>query len=176
MRLPPLDVFRQPLVEPLGHLVLQAAFLDNALYAFIAMLLPFGPDTTVEQVAHRLRNWDADFINQAITDAIPDATLAADLRDYVVQVGKAREQRHRMVHDAMEVGLDDDPSGGLRAIVLREGYERLSKHGSVRRLTRLEPDEVAALAYRFYDLREDIDTFLGRWREFGGPPPTSAVD
>ena len=61
MRLPPVDVFREPLVEPLGHLVLQASYLDHALYSFVAMMLPFGPETSIEQVAHRLRNWEVEF-------------------------------------------------------------------------------------------------------------------
>lgn len=169
MNLPPLDVFRQPLVEPLGHLVLQAAYLDNALYEFIAMLLPFGPDTTVEQVAHRLRNWDSAFIEKSIDDAIPNADLAKDLSDYVQRVGEVRELRHRMIHDAMEVGLDDTPGGGYRAIILREGYQRSQMHRgqTFRTLVRLEPNDVAALAFQFYDLRGEIDEFLGRWRSVG---------
>lgn len=166
MNLPPLDVFRQPLVEPLGHLVLQAAYLDNALYSFVAMLLPFGPYTTAEQVAHKLRNWDAAFIDKAIDEAIPDADLVKDLHDYVQRVGEVRELRHRMIHDAMEVGLDDAPGGGYRAIILREGYQRSPVHRghTFRTLARLEPDDVAALAFQFYDLRGEIDEFLGRWR------------
>lgn len=177
MNLPPLDAYRQPLVEPLGHLVLQAAYLDHALYQFVAMLLPFGPDTTVEQVAQELRNWKADFVAKAINDAIPDEDLAKDLHEFMGRVGEARDKRHRMIHDAMELGLDDAPGGGFRAIILREGYQRSVKHRQTfRTLARLEPDEIAALAFRFYDLRISIDGFLGRWRAFGGPDSTGIFD
>jgi hypothetical protein len=171
MRVPPLDVFRQPLVEPLGHLVMQAAYLDNALYSFVALLI--GPETDSAQVAHELRNWDARFVDDAIAAAISDKELATDLHNYVRRVGEARDERHRMIHDAMEVGLDDAPQGGFQAIILREGYQRRTKHETVRTLTRVTPDEVAALAYRFYDLRIEVDTLFGRWHELGGPPAPS---
>jgi hypothetical protein len=176
LRLPPLDVFREPLVEPLGHLVLQAAYLDNALYLLIASMLPFGQSTTVEQVAHRLRNWDGTFVSEAVVKAISDGQLVGDLLAYFARVAEAREMRHRMVHDAMEVGLDDAPGGGYEAVILQEGYQRSSKQQTVRKLTRVAPEDIAALAYALYDLRIEIDEFLGRWRELGGPDPASVFD
>lgn len=175
LRLPPLDEFRRPLVEPLGHLVLQAAYLDNALYSFVAMMLPFGEETTVEQVAHRLRNWDSAFVKESVARAISDAALVEDVLDYFDRVGEARDKRHRMVHDRMEVGLDDGPDG-LQAILLREGYQRSSKQSSVRKLNRVTPEEVATLAFALYDLRLEIDTLLARWREAGGPKAGSVFD
>lgn len=161
MRLPPLDEYRQPLVEPLGHLVLQAAYLDNALYSFVAML--WGPQVGIEDVANRLRNWDPGYITAAVDDAIEDQRLAGDLKDYVSRIGRARDQRHRMIHDAMEVGVDDS-SGRYRIIILREGYVRHSKGMTEHRFVRVEPEEVAALAMEFYELRIEIDTFMARWR------------
>ena len=67
----------------------------------------------------------------------------------------------------MEVGIDDEPDGVYRAIILREGYVREGKRTS-RRLVRLTADDVAALAHEFYDHRLEIDTFLGRLYDAGG--------
>src|SRR5438132_135150 len=39
MKLPPVDVFRAPFIEPLGHLVMQAAYAEDALIE----LLPSAP-------------------------------------------------------------------------------------------------------------------------------------
>jgi hypothetical protein len=176
LRLPPVDVYRQPLVEPLGHLVLQAAYLDNALYAFIALMRPLGPETTAEQVAHRLRNWNGAFVSDAVGRAILDPLLRSDVLTYFSRVAEGRERRHRMVHDAMELGLDDAPGGGYEAIILKEGYERTSKQHTVRRLSRVTAEDIAALAFELYDLRLEVDTILGRWGDLGGPEPNGIFD
>lgn len=174
LRLPPLDEFRLPLVVPLGHLVLQAAYLENEVYAFIAAMRPEGTETSAEQVAHKLRQWDEKYIHAAIGRAIPDVALGQDLREYMERVKLARDERHRMIHDSMELGLDER-SGSLRAIVLREGFVRSSGR-TERRLKQVAPEEIAALAVRFYELRIEIDTFSGRWSELGGPRANQTGD
>jgi hypothetical protein len=168
MRLPPLDTYRLPLVEPIGHLAMQAAYLDNDLIEFISMLLPFGRDTTPDQVAHEMRNWNATFLDKAIDDAIGNPALAVDLHAFVKRVGDLREERHRMIHDAMEVGIDQTPGGGYGGVLLREGYVRKDKKTTHRVLEYVTPEQVAALAYQFYDARLEIDGYLGRLYDAGG--------
>lgn len=164
--LPPVDKYRRPLVEPLGYMVLHAAWFENRLYSFIALLLPFGPDTTLEQVAHKLRNWDSAFLVQTVRDAIVDDQLVDDLVEFFDRVDGVRDDRHRLVHDAMEVGImpigEFGGDGGWRAVLLREEYSRLGKSRTERKLTSITPDRVAAVASAFYDLGIEIETFRGR--------------
>lgn len=162
LRLPPVDEHRQPLIEPLGHLILQSSWFDNALIEFIALLLPFGLDTTSTQVAHELRNWNDKFVRCTIEGAIGDHELVTDLHQFIDRVARLRERRHRMVHDAIEVGIEPRPSGGFRAVLLREGYQRRSKVHSEHQVDAVTPDEVVALAWAYYELRMEIDTFFGR--------------
>src|SRR5687768_16290142 len=103
MRLPPVDEYRAPLVEPLGRVALHAARLDNALIEFIALLLPFRTGTTTARVAHELRNWNPDFLFRAIDRVVTIPGLTSDLHDFVRHLGDLRERRHRVIHDAMEV-------------------------------------------------------------------------
>jgi hypothetical protein len=85
-----------------------------------------------------------------------------------MRLGELREERHRMIHDAMEVGIEDTPDGGYRVILLREGYVRKGKRTTHHQLTGLTPDDVAGLAHRYYDARVEIDGFVGRLYDAGG--------
>lgn len=168
VRLPPVDSFRLPLIEPLGHLVLHAAWLDNELIEFVAMLLPYGPDTTVEQVAHELRNWNAEFLKRTIDRAAPNAGLASDFHQFVDRLKALRDRRHRAIHDAMEVGIDTSGSDGrARSILLSEGYQRKGKM-SEHALSPVTPEDIGAIASEYYDMRLEIDVFLGRLYDAGG--------
>jgi len=163
MQLPPVDQYRLPLVEALGTVVLHAAWFENALIEFIAMLLPFGPETTTEQVAHRLRNWDLLFLLDSIERAIADRELAVDLAAFVSRADEVRARRHRVIHDAVEVGIEEHADGGYRTILMTEGYvKQVGKKASDRSLNRTTVLDIAQLAWEFYNLRIEIDTFLGR--------------
>ncbi|MEQ1901599.1 MAG: hypothetical protein ABL866_12800 [Devosia sp.] len=167
VRLPPLDTFRVPLVVPLGHLVLQAAYFDNAFIEFIAMLLPLGEDTTPEQVAAVMRNWEIKFLHKAINDAVSRPDISTDLHAFVERIAKLRLDRHRMIHDAMEVSIGEKPGGGHEIMLLREGYERKDKLTNLR-LSAVTPHDIGTLACAFYDARLEIDTFVGRFYDAGG--------
>jgi hypothetical protein len=159
---PPVDIYRLPLVEPLGHLVLQASWFENALIEFVALLLPFGPRTLAEDVAQKLRNWDADFLGDSVATAIADHELADDLIKFFKWVEELRKRRHRMVHDAIEVGLTGDQASGYGAALLREGFQRDDRGRTVRTCDLLAPEDVALVAWAFFDLRMELDTFWGR--------------
>lgn len=166
LRLPPVDVYRQPLIEPLGYMVLHASWFENRMYSFISLLQPFGPDTTLEQVAHKLRSWDRPWLELVVRDAIIDEQLFEDVVEFLGRVDRVRSDRHRLVHDAMEVGIlpigQLGDGGGYRAVLLREEYSRVDKSNSIRQIIPVTPEDVAAVASAFYDLGLEIDTFLGR--------------
>ncbi len=166
LRLPPVDVYRQPLIEPLGYMVLHASWFENRMFSFIGLLLPFGPDTTLEQVAHKLRNWDLPWLEKVVRGAIVDEQLLEDVVEFLGRVERVRGNRHRLVHDAMEVGIlpigQLGDGGGYRAVLLREEYAKVDKSRSIRQMTPVTPEDVAQVAYAFYDLGLEIDTFLGR--------------
>jgi len=166
LRLPPVDDFRRPLMEPLGCLILHAAWFDHALIDFMALLR--GPDTSSTEVAHKLRNWDSSFLTETIDAANVDNQLAVDLHAFIGRVEVLRKRRHRVVHDAIEVGADGNSADGYVAMLLREGFERHGKERSAHRLTKVTPEEIAAIACTYYDFQLEIDTFVGRLRASSG--------
>jgi len=123
-----------------------------------------GPHAAVEEAAGGLRNWDTAFIAMAVDKAIPERQLALDIKAYFERVGFACKLRHRMIHDEMGVGISEDERGGLTTILVRRGFIKLGRKTSMA-WTDVLPDDVAALATHFYDLRLEIDTLIGRWRD-----------
>lgn len=153
-------------MEPLGCLILHAAWFDNALIEFVALL--HGPSTTFTEVAHNLRNWNSSFLTETIDAANVDKQLTIDLHAFIGRVEALRKRRHRVVHDAIEVGADGNPADGYVAMLLREGFERHGKERSAHRLTKVTPEEIAAIACTYYDFQLEIDTFVGRLRASSG--------
>lgn len=165
LRLPPVDDYRKPLIEPLGVMVLHASWFENRLFNFIGLLLPFGPDTTLEQVAHKLRFWDRAWLERNVREAIADQQLVEDVIEFLDRVETVRDRRHRLVHDAMEVGImpigELGDGGGYRAVLMREEYARVGPV-TERRFTPITPEQVAAVAMAFFEIGMEIDTILGR--------------
>lgn len=102
-----------------------------------------------------------------VRNAIVDEQLVEDVVAFISRVEQVRKDRHRLVHDAMEVGIlpigQLGDGGGYRAVLLREEYVR---KGPVteRRFTPIIPEQVAAVAVAFYEAGMELDTFLGRMR------------
>lgn len=157
MRLPPVDVYRRPFVEPLGHLVLNAALADNVLLELCAVINAGGQDPArfaYEEAASFLRNWDVrakTFVEGTIAK-IGDGDMRRDAEDAVARFSIAREDRHRAIHDAVEVGIFED-EGRYRTAVLRTRYLRTGH----RELNEIGPEDVAELAYRFHDIAKDLE-------------------
>lgn len=163
MNLPPVDVYRRPFVEPLGHVVLNSALADNWLLELCAVINGKSLDTArsaYEEAAVVLRNWDARaraFVEETLSK-IADAEVQRDAKDAVARFDAAREDRHRAVHDAVDVGIFEEGDGGYRAAALRTRYLKTGH----RELVEIAPEDVATLAYRFYDIAKDLEAIAIR--------------
>jgi hypothetical protein len=160
MRLPPVDIYRRPFIEPLGHLVLFAAKADHALIDLVVIGLPLGEDTTQERVSEKLRNWGKDakaFAVQAVS-SVDNEAFVQRAKALIESYDKLREKRHRAIHDAVEPGIftDDDGSGLASVAPLRVGYVKANGVTSLR-IDVVTPESVAELAYEFYDLAADLE-------------------
>lgn len=161
LRLPPVDKYRLPFIEPLGHLVLNAARADNALINLVAAV----SNTSPSAVAHTLRNWGPEtraWVLQAI-NRVDDADddLADQAKALVATFHELRERRHRAVHDAVEVGIFGGPEGGYEVRPLHEGYVRSGKTTAYR-LEPVTPKALAALAYELHDLAALLEAVEAR--------------
>ncbi|WP_395814433.1 hypothetical protein [Devosia sp.] len=84
MRLPPVDIYRKDFIEPLGHLVMNAANAENSLIELCALVNGEGQDSVGRRAAYetsaaKLRNWGAPaqaFVLETLT-RIADADLRA---------------------------------------------------------------------------------------------------
>lgn len=109
LKLPPVDVYRAPFIEPFGHLIMQAALADEALIKLCAEI----PSTHYEEpvdygaVAHELRNWNnkaKEFVGSQIL-MISDPYLRDRATEAVGRFDVLRDLRHRAVHDAVAIGV-----------------------------------------------------------------------
>ena len=163
MRLPPVDIYRAPFVLPLGHLTMQAAYADLELIGLCA-IVPFeGSDLQMQgvEVAARLRNWGpstVEFVVQRLL-MIGDENIRSQAMEAFQRFQFLREQRHRMIHDAIELGLFEEP-GGYEVGALQVQYIKAGKGNSVRQLERVSPEAIAALACEFYELHKDLDAVV----------------
>lgn len=163
MKLPPVDVYRQPFVVPMGHLAMQAAYADLELIGLCA-IAPFeGSDLQMKgtEVAARLRNWGPgtkEFVTERLT-LIPDDNLRGQAMDAFGRFQHLRDQRHRIVHDAIEVGIFEE-AGSYEVAALHVQYIKSGKGRSERRLVRVSPDAIASLACEYYELHKDLETVV----------------
>lgn len=131
MRLPPVDVYRAPFIEPLGHLVMNAAHAENSLIELCALVNGDGQDAdgrraAYEVAAAKLRNWGAPaqtFVAETL-NRIVDADLRTAAIDALAQLEASREDRHRAVHDAVDVGLYEEDGEKWSVAPLRTRYHK----------------------------------------------------
>lgn len=160
LRLPPVDDIRSPFVVPIGHLSMQASRFELSLLHFLAELPADGSplQTNTKEVATQIRYWDKkaekyvdDRIN-LITD--PDIRDKAKLA--MQTFSRLREDRNRVIHDAIEPIIYENEGGyGLRAAALE--HRRENRGSTSFRIRDVTPEEIANLAYEFYDLRQELD-------------------
>lgn len=163
-KLPPVDVYRAPFVEPIGHLSMQAAQADQAVVALVAAI-PFdgSPDQLAPlDVDARLRNWteQARLFALSRLSLIPDPDLRAQAEEAIKKFEWLRNARNRVIHDAVGIGLDFDGSAHALAVEYRKG------HGIM--LHKVTADQVAALACDLYELNQDLQFIVSKVRDGGG--------
>lgn len=160
--LPPVDEYRQPFIEPLGHLLLHAAALDNALVELCSMLAEPGTDEPMlPTVAGRLRNWTEDtrlFVEQTFATITDDHWRGEALR-MLARFVALREERHRAVHDAVDVGIFGDAVDGYEVRPLRVGFPRVGRD-TIFHVVQVTPESIATLAVAIYELKEDVESAI----------------
>lgn len=158
MKLPPVDTYRAPFIQPFGHMVMQAALADDALVRLCAEI----PATFAEEEvdygasAHELRNWNEKsqaFIQSRIAK-IDDLELRAQATEVVERFGSLRNQRHRAVHDAVDVGVYGGNTS-YYALPLAVSYLRDGRT-TRQELAEVTPESIADLACQLYELQCDI--------------------
>jgi len=163
LKLPPADTYRAPFVEPIGHLAMQAAQADQTAIALIAAI-PF--DGSSDQLAppyveSRLRYWNAsaDAFAKGRLSMITDPDLRRQAEESLDRFKRARNARNRVIHDAVEVGIDLDGSVHSLAVQYAEGEDVW--------LHKVTPEQIAALAREIYDLNQDLKIILSLVRNSG---------
>lgn len=159
MELPQVDEFRKPFVEPLGHLTMQAAYAELRLIELCASpALPEAP--TIGVAGHKIRNWGEKarkFVQKRI-EHIQDEGIRNSAFDAVGRYDQTRQQRHRAIHDAIDVGIDGNADDGYAIVLL--GTQTIAKShnqigGTLYRDISVEP--VAALACELEDIQKTIE-------------------
>ncbi|MFP5076592.1 hypothetical protein ACLE20_04735 [Rhizobium sp. YIM 134829] len=159
-RLPPVDIYRAPFIEPMGHLAMQAAYAEQAIIELCALAMEMAPASQQERhlaearrmkVTAELRNWSEKFALACLSH-LPDEEMREASEGLARQYTQLSKQRHRAIHDAIHVGIDDDN----RVLALRLQYEKLTPGSSVARLHETSAEDVATVAFALYDLQQDI--------------------
>ncbi|MBP2558006.1 hypothetical protein J2857_000757 [Neorhizobium galegae] len=160
LRLPNVDEFRQPFIEPLGHLVMQAAYADNELIELCSKIPSEGSPHQMppEEVAQKLRNWDQKakaFVHLRI-NMITDDRLRDQASDALTRFDTLRTQRHRAIHDAVEVGIFG--SGDTYEVSALALEYRREKSCTTVSLNTVTPEVIANLACQLYELQRDLNS------------------
>lgn len=160
LRLPPVDVFRAPFVEPIGHLAMQASKAEQLVFDLCAAI-PFdgSPDQLHPGAAEqKCRNWTPkaeEFIAERLA-LVPKGATREAAATAINTFLRIKEFRNRVIHDAVEVGIDFDG----KAFALAVQYHRDGKNPSEVYLHRVTPEHVADLAYEFYELCKDLEAVI----------------
>ncbi len=163
MRLPPVDKYRAPFVEPIGHLAMQAARSEQLIIELLGAIPYDGSDLQISpgEIEPKTRDLQSNepFISQRLS-LIDNAELREQVRDAIDQFKRLKEFRNRIIHDAVEVGISMDGE----AFALAVAYRREKRNPSVVHLHPVEAHQIADLACDIYELNQDIDTLLYRIR------------
>lgn len=157
MRLPSVDVYREPFIAPLGHLVMFSAKADNELVRLVCAAR--GESVPANQVAHKLRNWGEpakSYVLAALRE-VTDPDLRAQAIELVEQFERLRERRHRCVHDAVEVGVFGSEVVGYEVRPLHVGFVRQDRDNTFENIVEVTADEIASLAFAYADLASELE-------------------
>lgn len=164
MRLPPVDVYRAPFVEPIGHVTMQAAYAEEELINLCSVVPHDGSplQLAVEVVAKRLRNFTAsaeEFINERLS-LIAEDHVKAEALDAVSRFLQLRTGRHRAVHDAVTIGIFE--AEGDKYVVQPLGVEYRTasddKSKAEQLLYTITPEQVAELACELHEVQKDFSS------------------
>lgn len=160
LRLPPVDVYRAPFVEPIGHLAMQASKAEQLVFDLCAAI-PFdgSPDQLHPgEAEQKCRNWTAkaeEFVADRLALLSQDTTREA-AATAINTFLRIKEFRNRVIHDAVEVGIDFDG----KAFALAVQYHRDGKNRTEVFLHPVTPEQIADLAYEFYELCKDLEAVI----------------
>lgn len=163
LRLPPADVYRAPFVEPIGHLAMQAAQADQAIISLCAAV-PFDGSPSQMKPSETevlLRNW-TDKSRAFVTSRlklISNPELREQASQSIARFERLRNARNRVIHDAVEVGIDFDGTTHSLAVEFRKG-EGVFLHT-------VTAEQIAALACEVYELNQDLKFILSSVRDSG---------
>lgn|GEM_PF-2532917 len=166
LKLPPTDIYRSPFVEPIGHLAMQAARADQNVYMLCATVPFDGSPLQMHpgETEKRLRNW-TDKRSQAFLRDRLDLISGTATKEQALQAMEAYERlrlaRHRVIHDAVEVGIGQDGT----AFALAVEYRKETPDRSEVYLHHVTPDQIAALACEVYDLNQDLNHIIALVRD-----------
>jgi hypothetical protein len=159
LRLPPVDEYRAPFVQPIGHLAMQAAHAEDELVTMCACIPKNRApgQMTRDAAAHRLRNWpDAiQFIHERVS-LIAEPGVRANAEDAVARYIALRDRRHRAIHDAVSIGIfgkGDD----YQVVPLGIEYRRNDRQSTTMLQYRITPELLADLACQMYDVQKDLN-------------------
>lgn len=159
LRLPPVDEFRAPFVQPIGHLAMQAAHAEDELVTMCACIpRNFAPEQmSRDAAAHKLRNWPAaeDFIAERIA-LIAESHIKAKAQDAVTRYLALRDKRHRAIHDAVSLGIFGQGEE-YEVVPLGVEYRRNDRHSTTMLLNRVTPEHIADLACQLYEVQKDLN-------------------
>ncbi|MCI9864866.1 hypothetical protein RHIZ_02785 [Rhizobium skierniewicense] len=159
--LPPTDVYRQPFIIPIGHLTMQAARADQQLYTLCAATPFDGSPNQIHpsEAEKKARNWTLDtekFVDERLSLIASDG-LRGEAIALIDRFKRLRLARNRVVHDAIEVGIDFN--GSAYALAVQYAKEQTIY------LHTVTADQIAALAYEVYEWNQDCGSVLSRIRE-----------
>jgi len=159
MQLPPVDVYRAPFVEPIGHLAMQAAYADKELFELVSESSQGSEDLKVssDEAAHCLRIWDdkAKAFAAARVDLITDLHQRNAAHEALNRYGRLKEQRHRTIHDSVEVGIFGTDETGYFTKPLHLEHRKVGRR-TESWLHKITPEQIAALACEVYELQKDL--------------------
>ena len=116
-------------------------------------MTPAAPATLFEKAADRVRHW---LPTNPLKDLENVAGLPPQIQlpfyDCLARFGDLRDRRNRFVHDAVEVGWDEE-SG---ATTLKVGFPKVAGR-PLYVAEPVTPEVIAALACEFGELRADLE-------------------
>lgn len=166
---PPLDMYRIPFAEPIGHLTMQAAYAESQLITLCATVpydgspLQLSPGDTARQ----LRNWSdttRSFVEQRL-NLIEDGHWRSLAKQALHRYSALREQRHRAVHDAVEVGIFGGHDGQPVTVLPIGVQYKHDKGSSAVHINAVSPEWIAELACELYDLQQDLSQITAAVRD-----------
>ncbi|KIQ02954.1 hypothetical protein RU07_10270 [Agrobacterium tumefaciens] len=159
--LPPTDIHREPFVVPIGHLTMQAARADQLLYTLCAATPHDGSPNQIHpsEAEEAAKNWNTStdkFVEKRLS-FVACEDLKRDAMKLVDRFKRLRLARNRVIHDAVEVGID--LNGSTHALAVQYAKNRTIF------LHKVTADQIVALAYEIYEWNQDSSAVLSRIRQ-----------